>query len=318
MRARLFCPVGELQLNHTFGTEVTLGRSPENSLVLPQEVLSGHHLRVSWNAEDQGYVLEDLGSSNGTRLDGAWVREPQPLGHLHLITLAEQFHLVFQDLDRCAARHGQPQPGSGATAPEKTMMMSLPIPIPGSLQGPTSSDSQDKTELTVFERLPLPLPTFLRRQEVSAEGTDLRATAAPKTRKAQPGPSPAPPPPDRLSPAATGVPAGASPSLFLAVEEEEGIQHYPLPPGRHVLGRGRQANLQIPSPHLSRTHAVLTVEEGRVSLRDEGSKNSTYVDGSRLLEELVVEPGQEIAFGLLKARLVVLGGEKDREREAKS
>lgn len=314
MRARLFCPVGALQIDHTFQEGATLGRSPDNSLVLQPDVLSGHHMKVSWDPRSESYTVEDLGSSNGTRLDGAPLREPRRLGHLHLITLAEQFHIVFQDLDRCAARHpraaaGDSPQGVETTGMDKTMMMSLPIPIPGSLQ-PTSTDmtdTTDRTERTIFERLPLPLPGFLRRPGGETADAGRKPTPPPP-----PGARPQPSPTRPLAPGEIPVPGtprlepGQIPGirLYLEVDEDGGQQRYPLQPGRHILGRGRQAALQIPSPHLSRSHAVLTVEGDRVSLRDDGSKNSTFVDGTKILDEIVVEPGQEIAFGLLKARLV--------------
>ncbi len=316
MPARLYCPVGDLQVDHTFEAEATLGRSTENSLVLHPEVLSSHHLKVRWNPQWKSYEIEDLGSSNGTRLDGTRLREPQRLGHLHLITLAERYHMVFQDLDRCAARHGgavgpaestrAATSDDGAHSVEKTVIMSLPVPIPGSLQDGPDTGSADKTEQTIFERLPIPLPTLLRKESVVPE------PPSPPGREAAPRP-PAPTRPIRPDEVpGRPEPAGAGTARFyLEVDEERGKQTYPLLPGRHVLGRGRQADLQIPSPHLSRAHALLRVDDVRVTLRDEGSKNSTFVEGTRILQEITLEPGQEISFGLLKARVVRIGGPND-------
>jgi S1-C subfamily serine protease len=47
---------------------VTIGRAPENDIVLTGPSVSGRHARVE--RTEQGYVLEDLGSSNGTMLAG--------------------------------------------------------------------------------------------------------------------------------------------------------------------------------------------------------------------------------------------------------
>jgi predicted component of type VI protein secretion system len=47
----------------------TVGRSQENDIVIPDPNVSRKHARLS--RADSGYVVEDLGSTNGTLLDGA-------------------------------------------------------------------------------------------------------------------------------------------------------------------------------------------------------------------------------------------------------
>jgi Protein of unknown function (DUF3662)/FHA domain len=47
----------------------TVGRSQENDIVIPDPNVSRQHARLS--RADNGYVVEDLGSTNGTLLDGA-------------------------------------------------------------------------------------------------------------------------------------------------------------------------------------------------------------------------------------------------------
>jgi len=57
---------------------VTLGRMPSNTIVLPDRFASGHHARLS--GEPQGDLwLEDLQSTNGTKLNGERVTKPTPL-----------------------------------------------------------------------------------------------------------------------------------------------------------------------------------------------------------------------------------------------
>ncbi|HZE97333.1 MAG TPA: FHA domain-containing protein [Planctomycetota bacterium] len=46
---------------------VTIGRSPENALPLPDHRLSRKHARIEW--DDLGFRLKDLCSSNGTWLN---------------------------------------------------------------------------------------------------------------------------------------------------------------------------------------------------------------------------------------------------------
>lgn len=54
-----------------------IGRNPEAALVLDDDYASGRHVRIS-RAED-GWVAEDLGSTNGTYLDGRRLTTPAPV-----------------------------------------------------------------------------------------------------------------------------------------------------------------------------------------------------------------------------------------------
>jgi transcriptional regulator with GAF, ATPase, and Fis domain len=50
-----------------------IGKSPDNDLVLLDETVSRDHCEIV--RDDKGYLLRDLGSTNGTLLDGAEIRE---------------------------------------------------------------------------------------------------------------------------------------------------------------------------------------------------------------------------------------------------
>lgn len=172
MRARLYSPVGDVHLNQHFGAEATIGRSPQCTVEVPLTLVSGQHARIVWDKGRQCYILEDLGSSNGTRLDGEPVTEPRALGHLHVITLSEHYDLVFQDLDRCIARHGSDQAGSAPTM--HTSIEVLDLPLPGALQGkpqgkPGSAESKPDKEKTLFGRFDLPIPDLLRGESESKD-----------------------------------------------------------------------------------------------------------------------------------------------------
>ena len=51
---------------------VTLGRAPDCDIVLAERQISRYHVRIEWDAD--GYVLRDLGSKNGTFVNGERVR----------------------------------------------------------------------------------------------------------------------------------------------------------------------------------------------------------------------------------------------------
>ncbi|MFK5924938.1 MAG: FHA domain-containing protein [Verrucomicrobiota bacterium] len=48
--------------------EVTVGRAPDNHLVVNHESISSHHAKLQ--LEGDGYTLIDLDSTNGTKIDG--------------------------------------------------------------------------------------------------------------------------------------------------------------------------------------------------------------------------------------------------------
>ncbi|HLP22717.1 MAG TPA: FHA domain-containing protein [Microbacteriaceae bacterium] len=59
------------------GDEITIGRSPESSLILRDDITSTRHARLSlWNGQ---WMLQDLDSTNGTFLAGVRVSAPAPV-----------------------------------------------------------------------------------------------------------------------------------------------------------------------------------------------------------------------------------------------
>lgn len=79
----------------------TIGRSRENDVFLPDQWLSRHHAEV--RSRGTGYVLVDLGSKNGTLLNGTRLAGEQALREGDLITLGEHrltfSHAVSDETD---------------------------------------------------------------------------------------------------------------------------------------------------------------------------------------------------------------------------
>lgn len=71
---------------------------------------------------------------------------------------------------------------------------------------------------------------------------------------------------------------------------------FELEPGRATLGRGLDNDIVIPDGSLSRHHAQIDVEAGRVTISDLGSKNGVEVDGVRV-ESHVLHGGERITCG---------------------
>lgn len=97
---------------------------------------------------------------------------------------------------------------------------------------------------------------------------------------------------------------GHSPA-FLYVERGPGTgQLIPVKQGVLVLGRASSSDLRLQHPSISRRHAQLTRRGDRLYLKDLNSQNGTFVNRSRLANEVEIFSGDELALGnaLLKVR----------------
>jgi hypothetical protein len=92
---------------------LSIGRSADCDIILDDRQISRLHARVVWR--DDHYEIEDLGSKNGTHLNGRDVVTPQPLHDGDEIQIALRYKLAFVD--------------AGATAP-----LSLDAPVPRGLR----------------------------------------------------------------------------------------------------------------------------------------------------------------------------------------
>jgi ABC-type multidrug transport system ATPase subunit len=58
--------------------QLTIGRAPDNNHVIDHPMVSKYHARLK--IEGDGYILEDLGSANGTYVNGDQIEEPVKIG----------------------------------------------------------------------------------------------------------------------------------------------------------------------------------------------------------------------------------------------
>jgi hypothetical protein len=72
---------------------LTIGRGEDCDIVLPDRQVSRHHFRVV--RDDDGYNVEDLGSKNGTYINGAPVRGSMQLQDGDEIQVALSVRLLF-------------------------------------------------------------------------------------------------------------------------------------------------------------------------------------------------------------------------------
>lgn len=269
MSARLFCRTGDLA-GSEFGIdeEATIGRTSDNSIVLDHGSVSRAHARIARDPETGTYVLEDLGSLNGTALDGVAVEDPEPLGALHVVTFAGELDFIFQaDAPPAAAGADEAAaepPAEGGTVPGAE----LPG-VPGALldaNEPAAERPRSTNGGTVVDGDAVSIP------EALADG----------------GEAP--------------LPARSVYYLEIAHGRVPPVRH-PLRQGANHVGRSAEADISVDSRQLSRRHAVLTVDGERLWLRDRGSRNHTFVDDRRLDAEVEITADSRLRFGTVEARI---------------
>lgn len=109
-------------------TVTTIGRQADNTITLPDPQVSRHHARVSWQAG--GFVIEDLGSANGTYVNEQLVTGPRLLRHGYVVhmgnTVLDVFIPSIEQDEEIAAPGGAPIPMYPRAA-EPRQRLALPI-----------------------------------------------------------------------------------------------------------------------------------------------------------------------------------------------
>jgi len=96
---------------------VAIGRDITNDIVINDPEVSRHHCRLTRGAG--GYTVEDLGSTNGTFVNGQRLTGPRPLSHGDTLGMGETVTLAYEagvvarpaDLRQAPTMAG-PQPGA--------------------------------------------------------------------------------------------------------------------------------------------------------------------------------------------------------------
>ena len=73
---KLLVTIGDVATNEFALTkpQMTLGRSDDNDVVLDDPLVSGHHALIIVADDGRAILLQDLNSTNGTRVNGQDVR----------------------------------------------------------------------------------------------------------------------------------------------------------------------------------------------------------------------------------------------------
>jgi pSer/pThr/pTyr-binding forkhead associated (FHA) protein len=104
------------------GDQLIIGRDTSSNIAINDAEISRKHARLTFQGGK--YVIEDLGSTNGTFVNGQRLASPAVLKSGDVVSLGEQIVLMYEALASdpgatvMSARHSQPRP-----AP-------VPVPVP--------------------------------------------------------------------------------------------------------------------------------------------------------------------------------------------
>lgn len=113
-------------------SEQFIGRDLNNDIVINDAEVSRRHARIF--LQGTSYVIEDLGSTNGTYINGQRLMGPYVLRPGEIITLGEKINLVFE-----ATSFSEPtvQPAAPIRAAQPPLVQAQPItPPPPPIQQP--------------------------------------------------------------------------------------------------------------------------------------------------------------------------------------
>jgi pSer/pThr/pTyr-binding forkhead associated (FHA) protein len=127
--------------------EIMIGRDTSNGIPINDAEVSRKHAKLTW--QGNAYTLEDLGSTNGTFVNGTRLSGPFTLKANDTVSFGENIALLYEaavDLNATMAGPVKPAKATAAPMPAATPAAAAPVPsysgqVPA---GPTSAPAAGK------------------------------------------------------------------------------------------------------------------------------------------------------------------------------
>lgn len=117
---------------------ITIGRDITNDIVINDPEVSRHHARLTQTGA--GYTLEDLGSTNGTFVNGQRLTGARPLANGDMVGMGETVTLAYEAMSPVA--YVDPRRASTMVSPAQQNMDYAPAPSVGYVQQPQEYGQQ--------------------------------------------------------------------------------------------------------------------------------------------------------------------------------
>jgi pSer/pThr/pTyr-binding forkhead associated (FHA) protein len=113
---KILLPTGDVFDRELAATETQIGKGPRNDVVIADPAVSTAHAAV--RLEGDAYLVSDLGSRNGTFVNGERVTEPRPLRHGDVIGIGlSKLTFRFSDFSETGAIEGETVAAARSSAP---------------------------------------------------------------------------------------------------------------------------------------------------------------------------------------------------------
>jgi pSer/pThr/pTyr-binding forkhead associated (FHA) protein len=110
------------------GDQLTIGRDSSNGVAVNDPEVSRKHARLSFQGGK--YVIDDLGSTNGTFVNGQRIAGPVVLKPGDVVSLGEQIVLMYDAINM--------DPGATVAVSRKSVQAPPPMPSSAPAQAPAS------------------------------------------------------------------------------------------------------------------------------------------------------------------------------------
>ncbi|HOK18767.1 MAG TPA: FHA domain-containing protein, partial [Caldisericia bacterium] len=87
-----------------------------------------------------------------------------------------------------------------------------------------------------------------------------------------------------------------------------GTREVKIPPNGLVIGRGKNCNIQVEDPTVSRQHAVIYFKNNNYYIKDLKSENGTFVNDKKV-DETILKPNDVIGIGKYLVEFTILSPE---------
>ena len=280
--------------------ELTLGRDTASygRIQLNSPNVSRNHARI-WQGGDGVMYIEDLGSSNGTLVNGSSLAEGQ-----HFV-LSEGDEIRIKPFSLVIRSHVSSVPGraesdeAGAEKPS------------GEQATDGSSGTKEATPPGLVDQgaggQALPAKQPLGKGEPEDAPSDAEKDASGTMRRASPRPSPAQAKPAPKRPQ-SAAPSALLPRFVLITSLEGAPAGTELPAEKTpaTIGRSDKCTIVLRHPTVSDFHARLQVQMGQWQIIDRASMNGSFVNGERIPANKAydIEDGDVVHFGVVAAQFV--------------
>jgi ABC-type multidrug transport system ATPase subunit/pSer/pThr/pTyr-binding forkhead associated (FHA) protein len=274
--------------------EITIGRDPSNTIVLENPVVSARHAKITRNPQG-GFLVEDLGSTNGTYLRGERITQ-------RVVTLQDDIYLGSAPL-----RMSDPRVASLIIEVHRPPQKGQPFVLGSDPQcDVTIHDPQVAARHCQLVELP---NGFYQVQDLGSPNGTAVNNASFRIQQAN------------VQPSSTLLLGGFVLPLQMLqrmIETEKGegsamamaeaaVQGLNLDKPVITIGRAPGNDLVLPHPSVSGRHAQVSKQpDGKFQIRDLGSTNGTFLNGVRV-STAVAGPGDRVTVGAVTLLLGARG-----------